>query len=82
MTIYQLHAAIKQWKKYDPLCQWLSHNIKLLYFISIITGSSFSAVEICTSNLYNLNIFDMPLSKTQIIQYQTNSVYSTVLFEV
>ena len=82
LTVYQLYKSINEWKRNDKLTQWLSNNLKLLYFISIITGSGFAAVELCTSNLFNLGYFDMPLSKAQVMKFQTKSIYSIVLVEV
>ena len=82
LTVYQLYKSIDKWRRDDILTQWLSRNIKLIYFISIITGSSFAAIELCTSNLFNLGYFDMPLSGAQFMEFQTKSVYSIVLLEV
>ena len=82
ITLYQLHSGIKRWKGNDELSQWLSNNIKLLYFVSVITGNSFVGIELCTSNLFNLSWFDMPLSRHQLLQFQTNSIFSIILFEV
>ena len=82
LTIYQLYKSINEWRRNDKLIQWLSNNIKLVYFITIIAGSSFAAIELCTSNLFNLRYFDMPLSNAQFMEFQTKSVYSIVLLEV
>ena len=82
ITLYQLYSAMKRWKMHDELSQWLSNNVKLLYLVSVISGNSFVAIELCTSNLFNLKWFDMPLSKPQLIHFQTNSIFSIILFEV
>ena len=82
ITLFQLYFTIKKWKRTDELCQWLSNNVKILYFICVIMGSSFVGVELCTSNLFNMKLFDMPLSRSQLMQFQTKSIYSTVLLEV
>ena len=82
LTLYQLYHSINQWRRNDELSQWLTHNIKLLYIISILTGSSFAGVRLCSSNLFNMAHFDMPISKTKLIEFQTQSIYSIVLLEV
>ena len=82
LTLYQLYHSINQWRRNDELSQWLTHNIKLLYIISILTGSSFAGVRLCSSNLFNMGHFDMPISKTKLIEFQTQSIYSIVLLEV
>ena len=82
ITICQLYYQIKEWKRNVELSQWLASNIRFLYFSSVLLGSSFVSIKLCTSNLFNLGLFDMPLSKSQSIQYQTKSIYSTIMFEV
>ena len=82
LTLYQLYKAINKWRRDDKLSQWLSKNTQLLYFISVITGSSFAAIELCTSNLFNLRYFDMPLSEAKLMEFKTKRIYSIVLLEV
>ena len=82
ITLYQLHSAINKWKRNDQLSQWISYNVTLLYFLSVITGSAFAGIELCTSHLFNLEHFQMPLSKTQLLKFKTKRIYSTVIFEV
>ena len=68
--MYQLQNEIKLWmddidsKNIIPI--WIKNNIKFLYLLTILTGSSHSAVGICNSNLFSLNIFDMGLNKRQL----------------
>ena len=81
-TLYQLYVAIDKWKRIDLLNQWISERVHLLYFLSIITGSAFAGIELCTSNLFNLTLFQMPLSKTRLLRFKTKRIYSTVMFEV
>ena len=82
ITLYQLYKAMNKWKNNDDLGQWLSDYATILYIVSVLTGSSFTGVGFCVSNLYNLPQCDMPLSKMQLSQFQTKRVYSTVLLEV
>ena len=83
ITLAQLHKAIKKWKRVsDDLNVWISENVTILYMMSMISGSSFSAVGLCNSNLFNLEKFDMGLSRTQIMSFGAKRIYSTVLMEV
>ena len=83
VTLYQLHHIInKHWNKKDELRGWLSDNVYALYFLSIISGSSFAGVSLFRSNLLNLSAFDIPLTRQQALHFQTKKVYSTILLEV
>ena len=82
LSVYQLYKAINEWQRIDILKEWISDNVTILYFLSILTVGSFGAIELCTSNLFNLSQFDMPLSKHQLRQYKTRRLYSTILLEV
>ena len=82
-TLYQLYSvANKHWNKNDDLRGWLSANLYILYMVSIICGSSFTGIELLRSNLFNLSIFDIPLTKQEALHFQTKKVYSTILLEV
>ena len=80
--LLQLNKEIKIWKRNDDLKEWISDNITFLYILSIITGSSFTAIQLCSSNIFNLHLFGMPLNKMEMQHYQTQRLFSTVLLEV
>eukprot|EP01084_Bolivina_argentea_P275640 470118_1 len=81
-TIFQLyHEMKKHWLKDNKLRAWLSDNTALIYFVSIITGSSFTSVELFNSYLFNLERFDMGLDKKSLMRYRTKRVYSVVMLE-
>ena len=61
---------------------WLTTYSKILYFLSIITGSGFSATEICNSNLFGLPFFNMGLSRVDMQYFRHRRIFSTVLGEV
>ena len=82
MTIYQLHTSMNKWRRNEELAVWIGDNVKILYMISVLTGNSFVAVYICTSYMFHMQPFQMPLSKTQLLAYKTKMIYSTMLFEV
>ena len=82
-TLYQLnHITNKHWNKRDDLRGWLSDYVYQLYMMSILCGSSFAAVSLFRSNLFNLSAFDIPLSKQEALHFNTKKVYSTILLEV
>merc|ERR1712228_1094054 len=56
-------------------------NSKLLYFTSVATGSSFTAIEIFNSNLFGLDIFYMGLSRKHWLSFSAKRVYSIIAFE-
>ena len=82
ISIYQLwHQIKKHWWKQDHIKLWLRNNDKLLYFLSIFLGSSFSATQFVNSNLFSKYMFSMGLSNIDRIRFQTKR-YSVVILEV
>ena len=81
LTMYQLYRAINEWKRNDELSQWISDNVQILYIFSVLTGSSFAGVALCTSSAFSLYQTSLPLNKTQILHFQTKRMYSIVLLE-
>ena len=83
ITLIQLSKEIAIWKRVsDDLNAWFSQNMTIVYIASIFMGSSFAAVELFNSNLFNLEIFDMGLSRTQLMGFNVKRIYSLVLLEV
>ena len=82
ITLIQLHIEINEWKKNDHLNQWMFEHITKLYVISVVCGSSFTAVQLCSSNLFGLTMFDLPLNTLQRSAFYTKRIYSNVFFEV
>eukprot|EP01083_Nonionella_stella_P244968 852099_1 len=57
-------------------------SIELFFvLLSVVTGSSFAAVTLLNSYLFQLNMFDMGLSRRQLKQFGTKRVYSIVMLE-
>eukprot|EP01084_Bolivina_argentea_P284660 487939_1 len=83
LSLYQLHSVInKKWMNASSeLKGWIHDNVTILYLLSFLTGSSFTAIELCHSNLFNLIQFDIPLSKREISLFKTLRIYSTIAFE-
>ena len=86
-NVIQLYYEIGRWSK-DPVLSptpvtgWLRSKVKFLYFISIVCGSSFSAVQLCNSYLFKMKIFSMGLSRYHKNRFQTQRFASIVLLEV
>ena len=85
LTLYQLQREIKMWlndanmrKIVEP---WLRIYVGFLYFLSIIFGGSFSAIDLCNSNLFELSIFYMNLSREYKQVFKNKRVLSIVIFE-
>eukprot|EP01084_Bolivina_argentea_P109212 195184_1 len=71
----------KYWNKYNSVREWLLTHSKWLYILSILTGSSFSAIEILNSSFLGVYCFEMGLSNKQIILFKTQRVYSIIMLE-
>ena len=82
LSLIQLNYATKKhFMQDDKIRAWLNDYCKTLYFVAIITGSSFTAIKIFNSNLLNLSIFDMGLSKQYSNSFHSKRIYSTILLE-
>ena len=82
ISVYQLHKAINKWRRNEELAVWIGDNVKPLYMLSVITANSFVAVDICSSCMFNFNLSQMPIDKTELLKFKTKKVYSIMLFEV
>ena len=82
-SIYQLvRKGKKSWFKNDDLRGWLlDHSWKLLA-LSIITGSSYAAIELVNCGAFGLQIFNMGLNKQQRIKYNIKRIIGVVCLEV
>ena len=85
-NVLQLHFEVLKWLK-DPALKntqayhWVKTKVKLLYFISVICGSSFSAIALCNSYLLQLSPFSMGLSRYHRSIFQNKRFFSIVLLE-
>ena len=71
----------RTWWRKSNLKGWLAENARFLYFISILAGSSFTAIDLMTSNVFGLTIFSFDLSKRDRIMFKRKRIYSIVLLE-
>ena len=86
-SIVPLHFEISKWSKdkvlkHAAIPQWTKKNAKLLYLLSVVTGSSFSAVALCNSYLLTLNAFSMGLSQYHRSIFQNKRFFCVVILEV
>ena len=87
INLIQLHNELSKWIT-DPILShtevplWILTYVKMLYFISVITGSSFNAVSLLNSNLFQWPIFEMGLSRFHRARFQNKRFFSIVLLEV
>ena len=86
-NLFQLHQELSKWLN-DPILSrteapvWILSFMRMLYFVSIISGSSFSAVALLNSNLFQLRIFGMGLSRYHQKMFANKRFSSVVLLEV
>ena len=86
-NLFQLQRELSKWLN-DPILLhteapvWILSFMRLLYFVSIISGSSFSAVALFNSNLFQLKIFGMGLSRYHKTMFANKRFFSVVLLEV
>ena len=72
-NLIQLHIEISKWIN-DRLILantgvklWIKSKVTFLYLLSILSGSSFSCISLVNSNLFQLSIFSMGLSRYHIL---------------
>lgn len=83
---YQLHKEMQVWLKDSDgkhtIQAWIQNNLRVLYTLSVVCGSAYTAVLICGSNLFHLKVFNMGLNGRQKALFKNKRVFSTVLLEV
>ena len=86
LNIIQLHFEISKWRadtilQQTGVTQWIKSNVKVLYLLTALCGSSFSAVCLCNSYLLLLNMFSMGLPMYHKSIFTSKRFISVVLFE-
>lgn len=87
INFVQLHFEISTWTRSTVLkrtgvSKWIKSNVKILYLMAAICGSSFSAVLLCNSYLFGLNIFSMGLPNYHVVNFLSQRFISDIIFEV
>jgi len=73
--------AKKNWVHNEYVNAWLSKYSVVLLALSLFSGSSFAAVALLNSYIFQLEYFDMGLTEKQMRDYNTRRIWSVVLFE-
>eukprot|EP01084_Bolivina_argentea_P157080 273737_1 len=76
-----IQEARKKWIQDDHLRSWLASYIELLYLLSILTGSAYTAVQVVNCGALQMNVFNMGLNKKQRIQFNTKRIFGIVMCE-
>mmetsp|Transcript_107493 Transcript_107493/g.131156 ORF Transcript_107493/g.131156 Transcript_107493/m.131156 type:complete len:309 (+) Transcript_107493:60-986(+) len=85
-TIFQLHrASTNVWSKNQynghAIRAWLTQYSKVMYFISLLTGSAFTSIELVNTNLFSLVVLNMGLPRKDIYSFRNQRIKSSVLCE-
>ena len=84
-NLFQLNKEIKGWITDNDtkriLQPWIVRHGKIFYLLTIITGSAFSAVELCDSHLFQLSLFSLNIPSRQKQIFKNQRVFSIVLLE-
>jgi len=84
-TIYQLFHETRKWytnkENGVAIRAWMAYNSKILYTFTFLSGNTFSAIELCNSNLFSLEQFSMGLSMEQLQLFRNKRLFSSVLCE-
>merc|ERR1712173_205613 len=81
ISIFQLQRALAEWRQNDELKAWLSKYVSFLYLFSILSGSSFVAVQVCTSGAFSHRLTNMPMNKHNVLRFKSKILYWTVVLE-
>ena len=84
-NLVQLHKHLQVWirdiySKYTVQA-WIRFYLRLLYMLTIVLGSAFAAVDVCNSNIFHLQMFNMGLNQRQQATFKNQRILSTVLLE-
>ena len=81
ISLIQLHLQFKDWQRFDDINAYISDNAYMLYGLSLLLGSAFTAISLCHSRLFDIYKLDIPLNKMQLLNFRNKRIYSVVFFE-
>ena len=85
-NMIQLHFELNGWltdvDSKRIVQPYVTTHLKSLYGLCLLFGSSFTAIEICNSNTFQLKMFNMGLNRRQKAVFKNQRIFSTVLLEV
>ena len=85
-NIYQLQVEIKRLMS-DPdskqvIRAWMRYNMKILHLSIFISGSAFSAVELCNSYLFQLPLFSVGVSQRDTVFFKNQRIFTILVGDV
>ena len=85
VNLTQLHNKIQVWVtdtySKHTVQAWMRSYLRMLYMITILSGSAFAAVDICNSNIFHISLFNMGLNQRQQAMFKNQRILSIVLME-
>ena len=85
LNIRQLIIQMRSWRKNPHIKNiiepWAQAYMRLLIFLSVLSGSAFTAVELCNSGILSINAFQMGLPRRERAIFKNKKFFSVVLFE-
>ena len=72
----------KEWIHSVQLRNWMKKHSYFVYIVSLLSGSSFNAVALANCEAFYLSMFCMGLSKRSKMKFNSNRLWSVVMFEV
>ena len=84
LNLYTLLQFQQRWQNsiyQTRLRGWITSFFPHLCILSFISGSSFGAVELCNSNLFNIEFFSMGLSQTELREFGLKKLFTVVVAE-
>ena len=80
-----LFKSMKEWMtdSYhgDRYRNYLTHYDKILFFMSIISGSTFATIALLNSNLFGWRIFSMGLSNNELLKFNQKRLINVIICE-
>jgi len=81
-SLFQLYSASSKYWLYQSRTRlWLLSFDRLLYLVSILSGSPFAAIDFFNSNLFGSDFFYMGIPKHFMMGFSSKKVYSVIFME-
>ena len=87
INLVQCHFSLSKWIQHPILKttsvpSWIDKSAKMVYFLSVVCGSSFSAIKLVNSYLFEWEIFSMGLPSYYLAKFDRKRFISVVVLEV
>ena len=85
VNLFQLRREIEKWTNDSDtrmiLYPWIKVHASRLLSLCLLSGSAFSAIELCDSHLFQLPIFSFNIPQRQKQVFKNQRIFSIVLLE-